>query len=77
MKEIRYFGLKTSAKCINVNVYIENCVLCFAKIVYEIETESKAVSGFVDLVLLLFVSAFRNCVTSTDFVCKQLKENLY
>ncbi len=50
------------------------CVL--QKVFYEIENysvKSKAelVSGFADL-----VHAFRNCVTSKDFVCKQLKKVL-
>ncbi len=53
------------------------CVL--QKVFYEIEYWVKGrelVYGFADLVCGsgVWVSGFRNCVTSKDFVCKQLKK---
>ncbi len=54
------------------------CVL--QKVFYEIENwvkGSELVSGFADLVCVsaVWVTAFRNCVTSKDVVCKQLKKS--
>ncbi len=47
----------------------------------KLNTESKAeelVYGFADLVYGsgVWVLGFRNCVTSKDFVCKQLKKTV-
>ncbi len=56
--------------------YIENCCV-LQKVFYEIENWVKGrelVCGFADLVV--WVSGFRNCVTSKDFVCEQLKETV-
>ncbi len=61
--------------------YIENCVLLFCKKCFmKLKTESKAENECMVLqiwcvVLVVWVSGFRNCVTSKDFVWKQLKKN--
>ncbi len=49
--------------------YIENCVLCFAKKCFMKLKTLVCGSG-------VGVSGFRNCVTSKDFVCKQLKKTV-
>ncbi len=59
--------------------YLESCVL--QKVFYEIENCVKGwelAYCFADLVCVsaVWVSAFRNDVTSKDFVCKQLKKKL-
>ncbi len=53
------------------------CKKCFMKLKTELKAENwELVYGFADLVCGsgVWVSGFRNCVTSKDFVCKQLKK---
>ncbi len=62
-------------------VYIENCVLCFAKSVlwnWKLSQRPRISVLFCRYGLCgsgVWVSGFRNCVTSKDFVCKQLKKH--
>ncbi len=71
--------------------YIELCFVFCKKCFMKLKTESKADNyvwfwlygyvvcvWFADLVCgsAVWVSAFRNCVTSKDFVCKQLKKTV-
>ncbi len=52
--------------------YIENCVLCFAKsVLWKSKAENWCM--LLQICCVVWVSGFRNCVTSKDFVCKQLK----
>ncbi len=71
--------------CHNINscsicvCYIENCVLCFTKsVLWNGKLRLRISVWFYRFGVWfgVWVSGFRNCVTSKDFVCKQLKKTV-